>query len=64
MSKPKPQPNEFMDFCNTMYGMDAIDKNGKIVPKFLLFWHYGFKTAKEVSLGFDLVPRPKNNKIL
>ena len=62
MSKPKPQPSEFFDFCQSMYGFDAIDQNQRLVPKFLLFWHYGCKKAKEVE--FELVPRPKNNQIL
>ena len=65
MSKPKPQPSEFFNFCQSMYGIDAIDKNGKMVPKFLLFWHYGCKNEFDVmDKNFELAFRPKNNQIL
>ena len=64
MSKPKTQPGKFMQFCLLMQGMNAVDKNGNKVPKFLLFWHYKFKTATQVSAKFCLVDRPKNNQIL
>jgi len=54
-------PSKFMQFCLSMQGMNAIDKKNKVVLKFLLFWHYGYRTVKEVSLGFELIYRPKNN---
>lgn len=57
-------PSKFAQFCASMQGMNAIDENQREVPKFLLFWHYKYRTANEVSMGFKLVDRPKKNQIL
>jgi hypothetical protein len=57
-------PSKFMQFCSSMQGMNAIDRNQRVVPKFLLFWHYNHRTAWGVSTRFKLIDRPKNNQIL
>jgi hypothetical protein len=62
--KPVTPPSKFAQFCASMQGMNAIDENQREVPKFLLFWHYKYQTANEVSTRFELIDRPKNNKIL
>ena len=64
MEKESVSPSNFVQFCASMQSMNAIDENQREVPKFLLFWHYKYRTAKEVSMRFNLVDRPKNNQIL
>ena len=53
--------SKFMNFCNAMHGLKAVDKKGNEQPKFLLFWHHKCRNKQDVSKKFLITIRPKNN---
>jgi hypothetical protein len=49
--------DKFMEFSCSMRGLRAVDRNGREIPKFMLFWHHGFRDSQAVQTKFNLIQR-------
>jgi hypothetical protein len=48
---------KYMEFSCSMRGLKAVDRNGREIPKFMLFWHHNFREAYQVKSKFNLIKR-------
>ena len=49
--------DKYMNFHRSMIGFKAVDRNGREIPKFMLFWHHGFRNSQAVKTKFNLIQR-------
>jgi hypothetical protein len=49
--------DKYMEFHRSMMGFRAVDRNGREIPKFMLFWHHGLREAYQVKTKFNLINR-------
>jgi hypothetical protein len=49
--------DKYMEFSCSMRGLKAVDRKGREIPKFMLFWHHNFRESEQVKTKFNLIER-------